>query len=219
MSSCAVAGNPCWDGSTSHQVLRVVAYCASSDLPCMCHKIGETGSSLKPTHCDVTTGNHPNHFLSGFRAHALNSHTDQTGQGLGGQPGVKGSGAGYDGSGGAVGIGTSSVIFGSKTRVPGSCPLGPHGVPILKGGKTPSCQIGLYSTTLYRVPPIVWPNAGAGHLHVWAPNYGWGRPQLAGWDFRGLAGKQHRKEKLNARNKPLLNDYNAPKALGQQIAT
>ena len=38
-------------------------------------ELGAAGSSFFPAHCDETTGNHPNHFLLGFRAHALNSHT------------------------------------------------------------------------------------------------------------------------------------------------
>ena len=43
-------------------------------------ELGETESSLKPARCDDTTGNHPNHFLLGFRPYALNAHTEQTGQ-------------------------------------------------------------------------------------------------------------------------------------------
>ena len=39
---------------------------------------------IKPARCDDTTGNHPNHFLLGFRAYALNSHTEQGGQGAAG---------------------------------------------------------------------------------------------------------------------------------------
>ena len=38
---------------------------------------------FKPAHCEDTTGNHPNHFLLGFRACAFISHTEQTGQGPG----------------------------------------------------------------------------------------------------------------------------------------
>ena len=41
-------------------------------------QLGETGSSLKPARCDDTTSNHANHVLLGFRAHALNSHIEQT---------------------------------------------------------------------------------------------------------------------------------------------
>ena len=47
-------------------------------------ELGETGSSLKPPRCDDTTSNHPNHFLLGFQAYALNSHTEQTSQRLAG---------------------------------------------------------------------------------------------------------------------------------------
>ena len=38
-------------------------------------ELGAAGSSFFPARCDDTTGNHPNHFLLGFRAHALSSHT------------------------------------------------------------------------------------------------------------------------------------------------
>ena len=41
-------------------------------------RLGETGSSLIPTRCDDTTGNHPNHLLLRFRAYALNSQLLQT---------------------------------------------------------------------------------------------------------------------------------------------
>ena len=37
-------------------------------------ELGETGSSPFPP---AVTGNHPNHFLLGFRAYALNFHTEQ----------------------------------------------------------------------------------------------------------------------------------------------
>ena len=61
----------------------------ATSLACVV-ELGETGSSLKPDRCDDTTGNHPNHFLLGFRAYALNSHTEQTGQDLGGGAGRPG---------------------------------------------------------------------------------------------------------------------------------
>ena len=44
-------------------------------LVCFVLELGAAGSSIFPARCDDTTGNHPNHFLLGFRAHALNSHT------------------------------------------------------------------------------------------------------------------------------------------------
>ena len=43
-------------------------------LVCFVLELGAAGSSFFPARCDDITGNHPNHFVLGFRAHALDSH-------------------------------------------------------------------------------------------------------------------------------------------------
>ena len=88
----------------------------ATSLACVI-ELGETGSSLKPARFDDATGIHPNHFLLGFRAAALNS-----------QPG-QGSGAGSREKKGWLDLPLTPAPP-SKTRVPGIGRLGGPGGPL-----------------------------------------------------------------------------------------
>ena len=114
-------------------------------------QLGETGSSLKPARCDDTTSNHANHFLLGFRAHALNSHIEQTAI----KQSARNGQAPRDrptGIGQLRGLGTllAGPILGDGEL------LKPRTDLWLAGGEAEplTAQVGLYSTTLHRLHPL-----------------------------------------------------------------
>ena len=131
-------------------------------------KLGETRSSLRPARCDDTTVNHPNHFLLWFRAYALNSHTEQTGQT---EPGATARGAR------GLPLGPTQ-----QARVPGIGQLGalgPMGCPFwvtpktledlwLAGGEAEP----LTAQIAHRLQPLL-----PGTLRVWAPVTGGNGPR------------------------------------------
>ena len=98
VSSCAMAGPPCSAARMAPPHTRVCGRRhitrKATFLACAV-ELGETGSSLKPTRCDDTTGNHPNHFLLRFGVYTLNSRTGQAGTRGGG---LKGPAAGARGA-------------------------------------------------------------------------------------------------------------------------
>ena len=135
-------------------------------------ELGETRSFPKPARCDDTTVNHPNHFLLGFGAYALNGNCCRTTK-KGDTAGRAGQWPGQQDRQGRAG----------QARGPGPWPPWPP---------TPKTCI-LWVMAARRSPyPFVWPSAGAksaGHLQSSGTNGPRGPGGNLGLTFSGLGSR------------------------------